>query len=679
MNRKQRRTLKNKKDTKGATLNASSPQVAAMFAAAIDHHRNGRLQEAKKGYIDIIGVDQSNCSSYNNLGLIFQTEGSLADAEQMFLKAASIFNRYIDAYNNLGNLYNSATQYDRAIQHYNIALNIDPNNASIYVNRGNALQNKGKFDEALASYQKAVALDPGITEAYVSIGNLCNRLNKYSDAIEFYKKALVLTPDYANTYNNLGYALRIQSRVVQAAKTFERALRIDQNHFDTYVNYGGSHKDVGRLDIAISCYERALSLNPNSTNAMSNLLFAHNYSDTLSPQAISQRHFDIGKRFEARHPKQAELYLNTRDPERRLRVGFVSPDFRRHAVTFFFEPLLRSLDRSKIEVFCYAEVFVPDHITAMLRGLADQWLSTVGMTDEEMATRIRADRVDILVDLGAHTAHSRLPVFARKPAPVQVTWLGYPNTTGLSTIDYRIVDAITDPEGQAEALASETLLRLPGSFLCYKPPPEAPDPVLLPSENTGFVTFGTFSTLAKLSPSTLDSWAEILKRVPDSKLLLKSRLFVEKETCRLYHDRLIERGVEGERIIFIDPVVDTAEHLASYNLIDIALDPFPYNGTTTTCEALWMGVPMVVLAGSCHAGRVGMSLLTQVGMPELIARDVPHYIDIAAGLAEDRERLRGLRRGLRDSVRTSRLCDASAFTKAMEDAYRLMWRRWCAS
>ena len=673
MNRKQRRAVKNVKPTKTAT----PIQIELMFAAAVDAHKSRRFMEAKQKYIHILSIDDKHCTSYNNLGLILQMEGHLDDAEKMFTNAVILNNGYVDAFNNLGNLNSNRGNVDKAAYFYSLALQANPNSASVHVNMGNALQSKGRFDEAGAHYQKALSIDSNLTEAHVSMGNLLNRLKRYDDAIRFYQNALSLDPDYANAYNNLGYAYRIQSRVVRAAKVFERGLRIDIDHFDTYVNYGGTHKDLGRVDVALRCYERALSLNPTSVNAMSNLLFAHNYTDALTPEAISKRHFEVGSRISESNPDKGVPHQNVPDKTRKLKIGYVSPDFRQHAVAFFFEPLIRHQNRDQFETYCYAEVFVEDHVSKLLKGLCNHWLNTVGMNDNELEARIRADGIDILVDVAGHTAHTRIAVFARRPAPVQITWLGYPNTTGIKAIDYRLVDATTDPVGPADAMAAETLLRLPRVFLCYQPPADAPEPVALPCETSGVVTFGTFSTLAKLSPSTLDAWAAILKRVPNSRLLLKSRLFIEAETRQLYSSRLVERGVAAERLTFMDPIPDIAGHLGSYNLIDITLDPFPYNGTTTTCEALWMGVPMIVLAGTCHAGRVGISLLNSIGHSDLVAETVDQYVDIASSLATDLPRLKAMRTGLREQMRASQLCDAVQFTQAMERTYREVWQTWC--
>jgi protein O-GlcNAc transferase len=329
-------------------------------------------------------------------------------------------------------------------------------------------------------------------------------------------------------------------------------------------------------------------------------------------------------------------------------------------------------------VFCYAEVRAPDARTERFKGYADHWVSTVGMPDEAVAECIRRDGIDVLMDVAGHTANNRLPVFARKPAPVQMTWLGYPNTTGLQTIDYRLVDAVTDPEGEADALASEALVRLPGGFLCYDAPNDAPLPGPPPSLTTGVVTFGSFNNPAKMSASTLDAWAKLLTRIPLAHLLLKGKPFTDAAARALYLDRLDERGVAPERIELVGWLPDE-DHLAHYGRVDVALDPFPYNGTTTTCEALWMGVPVVTLRGDRHVGRVGASLLTQIGMSNLIADSVEAYVETAVALAGDPARLSELRHSLRPRMAASPLCDAPAFARKIEHAHRTMWQRWCAA
>jgi predicted O-linked N-acetylglucosamine transferase (SPINDLY family) len=345
-------------------------------------------------------------------------------------------------------------------------------------------------------------------------------------------------------------------------------------------------------------------------------------------------------------------------------------------VAYFVEPLLRGHDRQKVEVFCYAEVMRPDMVTTRLKGLADRWLVTVGLSDQQLAERIRTDGIDILVDVAGHTTGDRLLVFARKPAPVQVTWLGYPNTTGLKAIDYRLVDEVTDPRGEADAWASENLVRLKGGFLCYGLR-DGPEPTSAPCLRTGTVTFGSFNNLAKVSTATFDAWAKLLCRLPRARLLLKELSFADAATRALVLDRLGERGVPAERVDLMARHPDFAEHLALYHRVDIALDPFPYNGTTTTCDALWMGVPVITLRGHRHAGRVGASLLTQVGLTDLIADSIEEYVEIAVALAGNLGRLDELHRLLRPRMAASPLCDEGAFACKMEAAFRAMWQHWC--
>ncbi len=372
-------------------------------------------------------------------------------------------------------------------------------------------------------------------------------------------------------------------------------------------------------------------------------------------------------------------YANPRETPRRLKVGYVSPDLCQHSVAYFVEPLLRAHNRQAVEVYCYADVTRPDPVTARLKGYADHWLTTVGQLDGDLAERIRVDGIDILVDLAGYTSGNRLGVFARKPAPIQVTWLGYPNTTGLDTIDYRIVDAVTDPIGEADAWASETLLRLEGGFLCYSPMGDWPPPTFPPCLASDRITFGSFNNPAKLSDSTLDMWAKLLDRLPRAGLLLKGKPFGDETTRALFQSRLAERGVDLARVELAPWQSIEVMHLELYGRVAVALDSFPYNGATTTCEALWMGVPVVTLLGNRHAGRVGASLLTQIGLTDWIARSAEEYLDIATMLAEDPAKLKDLRQALRPRLLRSPLCDAHAFACKLEAAYRNMWKRWCGA
>ena len=536
---------------------------------------------------------------------------------------------------------------------------------------GNTLNDQGKLDDAVAHYQRALVLKPDYAEAHNNLGNVLKEQGKRGDAVAHYQRALALKPNYAEAHNNLANTLAAQGNLSDAVAHYQRALSLKADYAEAHNNLGNALKEQGKLAAAVTSYERALALKPDYAEAYSNLAFCLNYCDKVPATELFAVHRHWNERF-GRPASVSITNANKRAPGHRLKVGYVSPDFRQHSVAYFIEPLLREHDRQAVEVYCYAEVTQPDAVTARLQAYSDHWLRTVGLSDHDLAERIRTDGIDILVDLAGHTAKNRLRVFTRKPAPVQVTWLGYPNTTGLDAMDYRLVDAVTDPVGEADAWASETLVRLEGGFLCYGAAKDAPEPAEAPSIATGTVTFGSFNNPTKLSDATLDIWARLLDRLPHARLLLKGTPFADPATRALFLSRLGERSVSAERVELLAWQANRAAHLSLYDRIDIALDPFPYNGTTTTCEALWMGVPVVTLLGDRHAGRVGASLLTHAGLTDWIAGTVEDYVQIAATLAGDPAHLRDLRHSLRPRLASSPLCDGRAFARKLEAAYRSM-------
>jgi predicted O-linked N-acetylglucosamine transferase (SPINDLY family) len=418
-------------------------------------------------------------------------------------------------------------------------------------------------------------------------------------------------------------------------------------------------------------------MKPDFATSYSNLLLSMNYThhDTGT---IFQEHLNYARQFAASLASDIPPYTNELIPDRRIRIGYVSPDFRRHSVNYFIEPVLAAHTREQFEVFCYSDVVSPDEVSHRIQTYPVQWRDIVGMTDAQIAALVRSDRIDILVDLAGHTGYNRMLLFARKPAPVQVSWLGYPNTTGLKAVDYRIVDGYTDPPGLTDPFYTEKLTRMPESFLCYQPEQDSPEIGPLPSLQAGHITFGSFNIISKVTPEAVALWADILKKVPDAKLFLKAKSLFDKGTREYLGALFLQQGIPMDRLIFKFHTASYKEHLAMYNSIDIALDTFPYNGTTTTCEALWMGVPVVTLAGDRHASRVGKSLLTNIGLPELVAETENAYIDIAVKLAADIDRLRFLRERLREMMRQSPVCDATGFTANLENCYREMWRTYCA-
>jgi len=419
-----------------------------------------------------------------------------------------------------------------------------------------------------------------------------------------------------------------------------------------------------------------LELNPDYVSAHSNFLYGLHHLAEIEPVQL----FDQHQLWATRHaePVASDIpsHQNDRKPNRRLRIGYVSPDFRTHSVAYFMEALLENHDRSAFEIFCYSDVALKDTTSVRFENLADCWRDIAGMPDENVAQWVLNDRVDILVDLAGHTAKNRMLLFARKPAPVQVSYLGYPNTTGLDTVDYRITDSWSDPPGQTDHLYTEKLLHLPHGFLCYTPPKTSPAAGNLPAERSGFITFGSFNNRAKITPEVIKIWSMILILVPNARLYIKSKSLSDSATQKSLHDKFIENNVAPEQIKFMGYSPSTYDHLDLYNSVDIGLDTFPYNGTTTTCEAMWMGVPVIVLSGMIHMSRVGVSLLSNVGLPDLIGDSADDYVHKAVELAANLEKLKKIRLELRNMMCRSPLMNGPLFTHSLENAYRRMWENW---
>jgi protein O-GlcNAc transferase len=471
----------------------------------------------------------------------------------------------------------------------------------------------------------------------------------------------------------------VRGRLEEAVTYLKRALQIDPAFSWTYYNLGTALSDQGLLSQGELFYRRALQIKPDLSVAYSSILLLMNYSTYYTAHSVFSEHLGFENQF-AKHLYPSSLhYANDPSPSRRLKIGYVSPDFRRHSVNYFIEPALAYHNHEHFEVFCYSDVLRPDTVTERLQRYTDQWRNIAGKPDERVAELIWKDGIDILVDLAGHTGYNRMLTFARKPAPVQISYLGYPNTTGLSAVDYRFVDAYTDPPGLTDPFYTEKLMRMPESFLCYLPDDDSPPVGDLPALKSGHITFGSFNIFQKVSHETIALWAEILKKLPDSYLIMKSPSFYDQTTRNYATSRFLIRGIAPERIELRARMPSFREHLDLYNRVDIGLDTYPYNGTTTTCEALWMGVPVVTLAGNTHASRVGTSLLSNIGLPELVAKTTEEYISIAVTLAKDFGRLQSLREHLRHRMTYSPLCDAKRFTTNLEMCYRKIWEIWCKS
>lgn len=532
-----------------------------------------------------------------------------------------------------------------------------------------------RADQAEYFLRAAVKADPARPDFLASLGNLLSATNRHEPAAESFREALRRDPDHLPSLQGLGLALMRMGDLTGAAEAGRRGLELQPGLFQPWVNLSSILTQSGRVAEAVELLREARRRFPASPAVLTSLLTALNYAPDESPESRAAAARELAPLLPAPDPV---AWPNPRDPDRRLRVGLLSSDLRTHSVAFFVEPILAHHDRSACEFVCYSTGRGGDETTIRLRGHAEAWVDAADLDDDALIRRIRGDAIDVLVELNGHTLGNRLPALARRAAPVQATYLGYPATTGVPAIDVRIVDAVTDPPG-TEALMTERPLRLDGCFVCYRPAPEAPAVSPPPSASRGFVTFGSFNSMPKLNDPLLRAWARVLAAVPGSRLILKNKALRDAAIRASAAGRFAALGVGPDRVDLLPPAPTQRDHLAAYAGMDVALDNFPYNGTTTTCEALWMGVPVVTLEGSGHAARVGSSLLAAAGMPELVARMLDDYVGSAARLASDAGGLASLRAALRDRVARSPLCDATAFARRFEGALRSAWRAWCTA
>jgi predicted O-linked N-acetylglucosamine transferase (SPINDLY family) len=530
------------------------------------------------------------------------------------------------------------------------------------------------LNEAIACFEQALLRQPGFVDALLGLGTALKEQGKSAEASVCFREVLALQPDCADAHYNLGNELQEQGQINAAIAHYHQALRLKPFVAGFHTNLGNALKSQGKLDEAIASYRLALSFEPDSANLHSNVLLALQNLSTCTPAELFSEHLRYAERFEAPLKPGWQPHANSREPGRRLKVGYVSGDFRQHAVSYFLEPILVSHDKSRFELYGYCNSTVHDRYTARIAADMDHWLVCNTMRDDQLAERIRADGIDILVDLSGHTAANRLLVFARKPAPVQVNYIGYPGSTGLSGMDYRVSDPWQDPVGLTERYHSETLVRIPGG-MAFTPEPDAPEVNALPALTSGELVLACLNNLSKVNPVVIALWARILHALPQARLMLGN------VTDSGIRERLIglfaQAGVGAQRLI-LQPKVPMVEYLALHHQIDLALDPFPFNGGTTTMHSLWMGVPVITLAGDHAVSRLCAAHLSRVGLDEFITHSEDEYLQCAVKFANDLPALNAVRQSLRARL-DSPECQSATITRQLEAAYRDMWQKWCSS
>ncbi|CAE6846477.1 tetratricopeptide repeat protein [Paraburkholderia domus] len=676
-----------------------------LFALAAALQSAGEYAAAIETYTSLLALEPTHVDALNNLGNCHRQQGGAAAAEAAYRRAIEVRPDDANALTNLGTLLEASGRLDEAVVLLEAAVRVAPDSPCGLVNLGVTLHRRGEFAQAAVLLTRALELAPAFPEAAYNLANTLHALGRRREAVNHYQRAIEQAPTHADAYNNLGIVyqeagsredaaqafsaairlrpgfiaalnnaatlMRTLGRIAEAESHLREALAVDPHHSVTHNNLGNVLKDQGRLEDGIDCYRRALTCDPCNVVAHSNLAYA------LSFQAEhSQLLLDECRRWSARHEAPYrdthQPHSNDAAPLRRLRIGYVSPDFRDHCQTLFTLPLLSHHDHEQFEIFCYASVTRPDDLTQRVSSHADVWRDVRELNDEQLAQMIRDDRIDILIDLTMHMADGRPLLFARKPAPVQIAWLAYPGTTGIDAIDYRLTDPWLDP-ADSDAWYSEASIRLPDSFWCYDPLTDTPAVNALPALSNGYPTFGCLNNPCKLSDATFRMWGGVMREVGDARLLLMAPDGTAR--ARLL-ERLGQQGIGAARVSFT-PFRPRAEYLRTYHQIDVGLDTFPYNGHTTSLDSYWMGVPVVTRVGDTAVGRAGLSQSANLGLRELVADSEAQFVATAVQLARDLPRLSGMRESLRARLAASPLMDGARFAVHVEAAYREVWLAWC--
>ena len=641
---------------------------------ALALHRALRHDEAEKIYARVRAECPRDFDAWFLSGaMAFQRGGHLEKAVDLLEKARKIKPDSIECRMFLGMALADLGRFAEAEPHLSRALKKAPHQAEAWENLARCQRATGQVKEAMVALEKFASLQPENAAAQEQLGEVTALVLGFPAAEQHFRKATEIDPSMAVAWSNLGLSLIEQSgRVGEGMECFDKALQADP-----FLTSASSARALGLMRLykteeALDLHNSILWMEPQNSRVLSARNMLLHYLSGQDRLAVFEAHKEFGSQFPT---DEFQVFFNPPEPEKKLRVGFVSPDLRYHSVAFFLKPILANLDPERVETILYHCHYTEDSTSTELRALAKKWINLNGLDDEAALEMIRKDAPDILIDLAGHSSMNRLPLFAKNLAPVQMTYLGYPNTTGLPAIGYRLVDEMTDPPGEADNLATEKLLRFSSCAWAYEPPKDAPSASM--PEAGAPITFGSFNNFLKVSVETLSAWAHLLERVPGSRLLIKSPYLEDPEVLTSVHEKLTTAGIAIDRVELLGFFASPAEHLAAYSRVDVALDTFPYNGTTTTCEALWMGVPVVTLVGDTHASRVTLSLLSAVGHADWAAPTPDAYIEKAISLAQDRPVLKTLRQTLRQDVLKSSLLDHAGQAKKFETLLRQSWRKWC--
>lgn len=637
---------------------------AATFSAL------GQLENAVASYRRALHVNRNSATAHHGLGGVLRELEHLDEAAASYRRAIKSQPNFVEAYNNLGVTLRDLGQLDEAVTCYQQALKIQPDFADVHSNLGVVLRDLGQLNKAIASFQQALFFQPDDPETLSNLGLTLHDLGRPEEAIAIFNRVLSTHPNHVQAHINLGLSLREIGQYSDAVSSCQRAITLQSNLAEAHNNLGNALSDFGKFDEAVTSYRKALEIKPNFPEVHSSMIFSLNYTSQSSSEYLAEA-LRFGESVASKVTNRFTHWQCHSQPQR-LRVGMVSADFHHHPVGFFLESFLAQIDRSRIELIAYTNNPISDALTTSIKPYFSQSREVFGLNDQAAAQLIHSDGVHVLIDLSGHTAKNRLSLFAWKPAPVQVSWLGYFASTGVAEIDYLLADEIGVPESQRTHF-SETIWYLPETRLCFTPPNTDLPVTVLPSLSNGHIMFGCYQNLAKVSDEVLAVWGRILIALPNACLRLASKQLQDTTVVTQLRQRLQQHSIDETRV-FMHGAVPRQDYLASHAEVDIALDTFPYPGGTTTCESLWMGVPTLTLAGTTLLSRQGASLLTVAGLPDWVATSEDEYVAKAIHFASNLPRLAALRAGLREQVRTSPLFDAPRFAKYFEAALWGMWQ-----
>lgn len=648
-----------------------------LIGNALSLYKAGDIAGAEAIYIEVLQFAPRHADALNLYGCLCDDTGRVDEGISLVTRSTEINPLAYPYFYNLANMLAKQGRAEEAIENYQTAVRLKPDYAVAYNNLGLTLRKQGRRAEAKLCFEKATKGKPRYADPFYNLSIEQKLQGDVVNAVAACREAIGIRPAYAEAHFSLAHTYALLQRPLESISAYRESIRLQPESALSFNNMGAELLKLGRVEEAVAAFQEALRIDPINAHSQGNLLLATCYASSDPAKTWAQA-VEWERKIGAPLRCDAQSYPNQADPDRRLRIGYVSADFREHAAAYWLEPLLAKHQHQDFEVFCYSNSSnsLNDAVTDRLKGFADVWIECASLSDDALAAQIRQDGIDVLVDLSGHTDGNRLLVFARQPAPVQLSWFGFPASTGLKTMHYRLSDAVLDPPGESERYYSEKLVRLSRFYAAFTPDPCTPAVGKAPLERNGFVTFASLNSLAKITPSMLSLWAEILTGAPDSRLILQAAGLDGDELQQQIHKFFMERGVAKKRIS-LRGWIGINDFLRIGGEADIALDPYPFNGGVTTCHALWMGLPVVTMSGKSAASRVGRSILSRMNMEGLVAETPAQYRDIALGLAMDHSQIALMRATLRDRMNSSGLLDGAALAHEVEAAYRTMWRAWC--